>query len=67
MTFPYIFLASNSPEFKGKWLTVLKAQWTLNPDVYPHFTVSGTVESYSTTFELHPDCEHGTRARHIYV
>ena len=25
---------------KGRWLTVLKAQWSPNPDVYPHFTVS---------------------------
>lgn len=24
---------------QGKWLTILKAQWTTNPDVYPHFTV----------------------------
>ncbi|KAI0831479.1 WD40 repeat-like protein [Trametes gibbosa] len=23
----------------GKWLTILKAQWTANPDVYPHFTI----------------------------
>ncbi|KAI0636806.1 WD40 repeat-like protein [Trametes polyzona] len=23
----------------GKWLTILKAQWTTNPDVYPHFTI----------------------------
>lgn len=23
----------------GKWLTVLKAQWSSNPDVYPHFTI----------------------------
>ncbi|EPQ58018.1 WD40 repeat-like protein [Gloeophyllum trabeum ATCC 11539] len=23
----------------GKWLTILKAQWTPNPDVYPHFTI----------------------------
>lgn len=23
----------------GKWLTMLKAQWSPNPDVYPHFTV----------------------------
>ncbi|KAI0748287.1 WD40 repeat-like protein [Daedaleopsis nitida] len=23
----------------GKWLTILRAQWTLNPDVYPHFTI----------------------------
>ncbi|KAF9013865.1 WD40-repeat-containing domain protein [Cyathus striatus] len=23
----------------GKWLTILRAQWNPNPDVYPHFTV----------------------------
>ncbi|KAI0673056.1 WD40-repeat-containing domain protein [Trametes maxima] len=23
----------------GKWLTILKAQWTTNPDVYPHFSI----------------------------
>ncbi|KAI8998489.1 WD40 repeat-like protein [Trametes punicea] len=23
----------------GRWVTVLKAQWSANPDVYPHFTV----------------------------
>ncbi|KAI0306439.1 WD40 repeat-like protein [Multifurca ochricompacta] len=23
----------------GKWLTMLKAQWSPNPDVYPHFTI----------------------------
>ncbi|KDQ60939.1 hypothetical protein JAAARDRAFT_173322 [Jaapia argillacea MUCL 33604] len=23
----------------GKWLTILRAQWTPNPDVYPHFTI----------------------------
>ena len=24
---------------QGKWLTILRAQWSQNPDVYPHFTV----------------------------
>ena len=24
---------------QGKWLTMLKAQWSPNTDVYPHFTV----------------------------
>lgn len=23
----------------GRWLTILRAQWTPNPDVYPHFTI----------------------------
>ncbi|KAF9075245.1 WD40-repeat-containing domain protein [Rhodocollybia butyracea] len=23
----------------GKWLTIFRAQWTQNPDVYPHFTI----------------------------
>ncbi|KAI0709427.1 WD40 repeat-like protein [Earliella scabrosa] len=23
----------------GKWLTILRAQWSQNPDVYPHFTI----------------------------
>jgi hypothetical protein len=28
---------------QGKWLTMLKAQWSPNPDVYPHFTVGSTL------------------------
>lgn len=24
---------------QGKWLTILRAQWTPNTDVYPHFTI----------------------------
>ncbi|KIK57771.1 hypothetical protein GYMLUDRAFT_746592 [Collybiopsis luxurians FD-317 M1] len=24
----------------GRWLTVLRAQWNPNPDVYPHFTIA---------------------------
>lgn len=24
---------------QGKWVTLLRAQWSPNPDVYPHFTV----------------------------
>lgn len=24
---------------QGKWLTILRAQWSPNPDAYPHFTV----------------------------
>ncbi|KAF5330427.1 hypothetical protein D9619_005629 [Psilocybe cf. subviscida] len=24
----------------GKWLTILRAQWSQNPDVYPHFTIA---------------------------
>ncbi|KAI1794521.1 WD40 repeat-like protein [Ganoderma leucocontextum] len=34
----------------GKWLTILKAQWTPNPDVYPHFTIGNmdhSVDVYS--------------------
>ncbi|TFK86915.1 WD40 repeat-like protein [Polyporus arcularius HHB13444] len=34
----------------GKWLTILKAQWTPNPDVYPHFTIGNmdhSLEIYS--------------------
>ncbi|KAI0035101.1 WD40 repeat-like protein [Vararia minispora EC-137] len=23
----------------GKWVTILRAQWSTNPDVYPHFTI----------------------------
>lgn len=26
--------------FQGKWLTILRAQWSPNPDAYPHFTVA---------------------------
>ncbi|KAH8116932.1 WD40 repeat-like protein [Phellopilus nigrolimitatus] len=29
----------------GRWLTILKAQWTPNPDVYPHFTVGNMNQS----------------------
>ncbi|KAJ8078833.1 hypothetical protein PM082_013116 [Marasmius tenuissimus] len=29
----------------GRWLTVLKAQWNPNPDVYPHFTVGNMQHS----------------------
>ncbi|KAL0565950.1 hypothetical protein V5O48_016065 [Marasmius crinis-equi] len=29
----------------GRWLTVLKAQWSSNPDVYPHFTVGNMQHS----------------------
>ncbi|KAI0797707.1 WD40-repeat-containing domain protein [Abortiporus biennis] len=29
----------------GRWLTILKAQWSPNPDVYPHFTVGNMQHS----------------------
>ncbi|KAI0054131.1 WD40 repeat-like protein [Auriscalpium vulgare] len=29
----------------GRWLTVLKAQWSQNPDVYPHFTIGSMKHS----------------------
>ncbi|KAF8651464.1 hypothetical protein AX16_004763 [Volvariella volvacea WC 439] len=29
----------------GKWLTILRAQWSPNPDVYPHFTVGNMKHS----------------------
>ncbi|KAF9265426.1 WD40 repeat-like protein [Marasmius fiardii PR-910] len=29
----------------GRWLTVLKAQWNPNPDIYPHFTVGNMKHS----------------------
>ncbi|KAE9409689.1 WD40 repeat-like protein [Gymnopus androsaceus JB14] len=29
----------------GKWLTVFRAQWTPNPDVYPHFTIGNMKHS----------------------
>ncbi|KAF9464748.1 WD40 repeat-like protein [Collybia nuda] len=29
----------------GKWLTVLRAQWSPNPDVYPHFTIGNMTHS----------------------
>lgn len=32
---------------QGKWVTLLKAQWTQNPDVYPYFTVSVVVNCRS--------------------
>lgn len=31
---------SNVMSPQGRWVTILKAQWSPNPDVYPHFTVS---------------------------
>ncbi|KAH9945953.1 WD40 repeat-like protein [Epithele typhae] len=34
----------------GKWLTILRAQWSPNPDVYPHFTIGNmnhSVDVYS--------------------
>ncbi|KAG6814381.1 hypothetical protein H0H92_010967 [Tricholoma furcatifolium] len=30
--------AAHTAKCQGKWLTILKAQWSPNPDVYPHFT-----------------------------
>ena len=33
----------------GRWLTVLKAQWSSNPDVYPHFTVRSSASLVSFT------------------
>ncbi|KAG6866957.1 hypothetical protein C0991_003873 [Blastosporella zonata] len=29
----------------GKWLTILRAQWSPNPDVYPHFTIGNMKHS----------------------
>ncbi|KAJ7235456.1 WD40-repeat-containing domain protein [Mycena haematopus] len=29
----------------GKWLTILRAQWSPNPDVYPHFTIGNMEHS----------------------
>ncbi|KIM87143.1 hypothetical protein PILCRDRAFT_815601 [Piloderma croceum F 1598] len=29
----------------GKWLTILRAQWTTNPDTYPHFTIGNMEHS----------------------
>ncbi|KAL4253869.1 WD repeat-containing DNA damage-binding protein [Abortiporus biennis] len=29
----------------GRWLTILKAQWSPNPDIYPHFTVGNMQHS----------------------
>ncbi|KAH8106752.1 WD40 repeat-like protein [Cristinia sonorae] len=39
----------------GRWLTVFKAQWSPNPDVYPHITVGNMLHSldiYSCKGEL---------------
>ncbi|KZT26539.1 WD40 repeat-like protein [Neolentinus lepideus HHB14362 ss-1] len=39
----------------GKWLTILKAQWTPNPDVYPHFTIGNmdhSLDIYSCKGDL---------------
>ncbi|KAF8163343.1 WD40-repeat-containing domain protein [Crassisporium funariophilum] len=39
----------------GKWLTVLRAQWSPNPDAYPHFTVGNmdhSLDIYSCKGEL---------------
>ena len=40
--FPLVSFADCFLIWQGKWLTILKAQWTPNPDVYPHFTVRVT-------------------------
>ncbi|GLB34907.1 putative WD40 repeats [Lyophyllum shimeji] len=34
---PFSFVNHNCQT--GRWVTVLKAQWSPNPDVYPHFTI----------------------------
>ena len=43
---------------QGKWLTLLKAQWSQNPDVYPHFTVrfvrTHSLQVYLKKLELPP-------------
>ncbi|KAF8910971.1 WD40-repeat-containing domain protein [Gymnopilus junonius] len=39
----------------GKWLTILRAQWSPNPDCYPHFTVGNmdhSLDIYSSKGEL---------------
>ncbi|TFK76374.1 WD40 repeat-like protein [Pluteus cervinus] len=39
----------------GKWLTILRAQWTPNADVYPHFTIGNmnhSVDIYSCKGDL---------------
>ncbi|KAF7338255.1 DNA damage-binding protein CMR1 [Mycena venus] len=39
----------------GKWLTILRAQWSPNPDVYPHFTIGNmehSLDIYSCKGEL---------------
>ncbi|KJA27357.1 hypothetical protein HYPSUDRAFT_35227 [Hypholoma sublateritium FD-334 SS-4] len=39
----------------GKWLTILRAQWSPNPDAYPHFTVANmnhALDIYSSKGEL---------------
>ena len=30
----------------GRWLTILRAQWSLNMDYMPHFTVRGLAPAY---------------------
>ncbi|KAF9483761.1 WD40 repeat-like protein [Pholiota conissans] len=39
----------------GKWLTILRAQWSPNPDTYPHFTVANmnhSLDIYSSKGDL---------------
>ncbi|KAF8197453.1 WD40-repeat-containing domain protein [Pholiota molesta] len=39
----------------GKWLTILRAQWSPNPDAYPHFTVGNmnhSLDIYSSKGDL---------------
>ncbi|EGN95971.1 hypothetical protein SERLA73DRAFT_170411 [Serpula lacrymans var. lacrymans S7.3] len=39
----------------GKWLTILRAVWTPNPDVYPHFTIGNmdhSLDIYSCKGDL---------------
>ena len=35
---------------QGKWITLLKVQWSPNPDVYPHFTVRFALLAVYVTF-----------------
>jgi WD repeat-containing protein 76 len=35
---------------QGKWVTLLKAQWSQNPDVYPHFTVRSALLAIYVNF-----------------
>lgn len=48
----------------GKWLTILRAQWSPNPDTYPHFTVGNmdhSLDIYSSKGELVTQLQDSTR------
>lgn len=55
--------------FQGKWVTILRAVWNPNPDVFPHFTVSDLLQpgsAYCLTSDI-VDREYELRSGHIFM